>query len=68
MIAQNVFFSILAILMIVSALKVVTTKNTIMDSMPAKPKKNPLSKRVTDKGEVYTLFMSLYRKYFKRRF
>ena len=33
----------------------VTTKTTIMDSMPAKPKKNPLSKRVTDKGEVYTI-------------
>ena len=31
------------------------TKTTIMDSMPAKPKKNPLSKRVTDKGEVYTI-------------
>ena len=33
----------------------VTTKNTIMDSMPARPKKNPLSKRVTEKGEVYTI-------------
>ena len=33
----------------------VTTKNTIMDSMPTKPKKNPLSKRVTPKGEVYTI-------------
>ena len=40
---------------VVSTPKVVTTKNTIMDSMPAKPKKNPLSKRVTDKGEVYTI-------------
>jgi hypothetical protein len=35
--------------------KTVTTKNTIMDSMPAKPKKNPLSKRITEKGEVYTI-------------
>jgi len=35
--------------------KAVTTKNTIMDSMPAKPKKNPLSKRITEKGEVYTI-------------
>ena len=33
----------------------VRTKTTIMDSMPARPKKNPLSKRVTDKGEVYTI-------------
>ena len=33
----------------------VSTKTTIMDSMPARPKKNPLSKRVTDKGEVYTI-------------
>jgi len=33
----------------------VTTKSTIMDSMPVKPKKNPLSTRVTDKGEVYTI-------------
>jgi hypothetical protein len=34
---------------------VVSTPKTIMDSMPARPKKNPLSKRVTDKGEVYTI-------------
>ena len=40
---------------VVSTPNVVTTKNTIMDSMPLKPKKNPLSKRVTDKGEVYTI-------------
>ncbi len=33
----------------------VTTKTTIMDSMPARPKKNVLSNRVTDKGEVYTI-------------
>ncbi len=31
------------------------TKTTIMDSMPAKPKKNPLSQRVTDKREVNTI-------------
>ena len=40
---------------IVTTPKVVTTKNTIMDSMPAKPKKNILSKRVNEKGEVYTI-------------
>ena len=34
---------------------VVSTPKTIMDSMPTKPKKNPLSKRVTPKGEVYTI-------------
>jgi len=40
---------------IVTTPKVVTTKNTIMDSMPIKPKKNILSKRVNEKGEVYTI-------------
>ena len=40
---------------VVSTPNVVTTKNTIMDSMPPRPKKNVLSKRVTDKGEVYTI-------------
>ena len=34
---------------------VVSTPKTIMDSMPVRPKKNVLSKRVTDKGEVYTI-------------
>ena len=34
---------------------VVSTPKTIMDSMPVRPKKNILSKRVTDKGEVYTI-------------
>ncbi len=33
----------------------VSTKTTIMDSMPARPKLNQKSKRVTDKGEVYTI-------------
>ena len=34
----------------------VTTKTTIMDSMPAKPKKNPLSKRIKkNTNEVYTI-------------
>jgi len=40
---------------VVTTPKVVTTKNTIMDSMPIKPKKNILSKRVNEKGEVYTI-------------
>jgi len=33
----------------------VSTKTTIMDSMPARTKLNQKSKRVTDKGEVYTI-------------
>ena len=34
----------------------VTTKSTIMDSMPAKPKKNPLSKRIKkNTNEVFTI-------------
>ena len=34
----------------------VTTKTTIMDSMPARPKKNPLSKRIKkNTNEVYTI-------------
>ena len=33
----------------------VTTPTTVMDSMPARPKLNQKSKRVTDKGEVYTI-------------
>ena len=34
---------------------VVSTPTTVMDSMPARPKLNQKSKRVTDKGEVYTI-------------
>ena len=33
----------------------VTTPTTVMDSMPARSKLNQKSKRVTDKGEVYTI-------------